>query len=97
MTLKDVTQLPLWEHAAESGRFAEYAEVGSAIQPWKLVGKGVLSVLTFLGGVADFVQFGALSASQQDGIAAAADQEPGAAPDSVKTDMLAGVAPPVSR
>lgn len=78
MTLKDVTQLPLWEHAAESGRFADYADVGSFAQPWKIVGKGVLSLLTVVGGVADFVHFGALSTADRTTDDAAIEQEAGA-------------------
>lgn len=65
MTYKDVTQLPLWEHAAESGRFAEYMGAAGGFQPWSLLGKGLISSLTLIGGVADVVHFGMWSSSAE--------------------------------
>ena len=76
MTYKDVTQLPLWEHAAESGRFAEYMGIGSGLASWNVVGKGLISCLTVIGGVADVLHLGMWSSrteADEQSIAAALD------------------------
>jgi hypothetical protein len=55
MVFQELQRLPLWEHVAESGRFAEYA-AHSTLQPWKLVGRAMLSCVSLLGSAAEVAQ-----------------------------------------
>ena len=55
MAFQEMQRVPLWEHVAESGRFADYA-VHSTQQPWNLVGRVMLSCVSLFGSVADVAQ-----------------------------------------